>query len=86
MPVMAPTYVPPGMPPFQHVAMPTSQPMAYPPSSMPGMPATFAPQLTQPNMPQPVMGTFQPITHTGSPAMMRKLAVTVYSYTALLKC
>lgn len=79
MPMMAPGYGPPGMPPFQPVAMPTGQPMAYPPGSMPGMPTTFAPQLAQSNMPQPVMGTFQPITNTGSPAMMSKP-----KYTALL--
>lgn len=70
---MMPTgYGPPGMPPYQPVAMPTGQPMGFAPGGMPGMPPTFAPQMTQPNIPQQVAGTFQPITNTGSPAMMSK--------------
>ena len=72
--MMAPGYGPPGMPPFQPVTMP-GQPMAYPPGSMPGVPPTFAPQLAQPNMPQHMMGTFQPVT--GSPAMMGKTIVEI---------
>lgn len=70
MPMMAPGYGPPGMPPFQTVAMPTGQPMGFAPGSIPGMPPGYAPQIAQPGMPQAVAGAYQPMTNTGSPAMM----------------
>lgn len=73
---MAPGYVPPGMAPYQPVAMTTGQPIAYAHSGIPGMPTAYAPQLTSSmQQQQPVMGTFQPITNTASPAVMSKLVV-----------
>lgn len=72
MPMMAPGYGPPGMPPFQAVAMPTGQPMGFAPGSIPGMPPGYAPQIAQPSMAQAVAGAYQPMTNTGSPAMMSK--------------
>ena len=63
MPVMPPGYGPPGMPPFQTVAMPTGQPMGFPPGGMP-----YPAQLTQQNM----TAAFQPIPNTGSPVVMSK--------------
>ncbi|XP_015761269.1 PREDICTED: pre-mRNA-processing factor 40 homolog A-like [Acropora digitifera] len=76
MPVMAPGYVPPGMAPYQPVAMTTGQPIAYAHSGIPGMPTAYAPQLTSSmQQQQPVMGTFQPITNTASPAVMIPAAV-----------
>ena len=75
MPMMAPGYAPPGMPPFQPVAMTTGQPMMYPHGSMPGMPTAYAPPLTSNIQQAPVVATFQPIANTGSPAMISKLAL-----------
>ena len=73
---MAPGYVPPGMAPYQPVAMTTGQPIAYAHSGIPGMPTAYAPQLTSSmQQQQPVMGTFQPIANTASPAVMSKLVL-----------